>query len=101
MPKPKIWSEFKEFLKEYRIMTLALAFIMGQAVNDLIKSFVEHIFMPLINPLIPGGAWQTATVSFGKIALGWGPFLSAFIHFAILAFMIFIVVKKLLTKRSA
>ncbi len=96
--KVKVVNEFREFLKEYKVVSVAVAFVMGQAVNDLVKSFVSNIFMPLLSPLLPAGGWQNATINLGKINLAWGAFLATAIHFLILAFIIFIVVKKLLSQ---
>ena len=36
-------SEFKEFLNEYKIMALAIAFIMGVALTALVQSLVNDI----------------------------------------------------------
>lgn len=96
--KVKIWKEFRDFLKEYKVASVAIAFVMGQAINDLVKSFVNNIFMPLLSPLTPDGSWKTAELHIWKISIGWGPFLSSLINFVILAFIIFVVVKKLLEK---
>jgi large conductance mechanosensitive channel len=99
--KVRVVNEFREFLKEYKVVSVAVAFVMGQAVNDLVKSFVTNIFMPLLSPLLPAGGWQEATWTWGKINLAWGSFLATAIHFIILAFIIFIVVKKLLAQDEA
>lgn len=96
LKKVKVINEFQEFLKEYKVLSVAVAFVMGQAVNDLVKSFVNNIFMPLLSPLFPAGGWQNATLTWGQINLAWGTFLANAINFVILAFIIFIVVKKLL-----
>ncbi|MFA5724326.1 MAG: MscL family protein, partial [Candidatus Pacearchaeota archaeon] len=61
----KMIKEFFEFLKEYKVIGLAVAFIMGLAANQLIKSLVDNIIMPIITFLVPGGAWKTATFSMG------------------------------------
>lgn len=45
--KVKVVNEFREFLREYKVVSVAVAFVMGQAVNDLVKSFVNNIFMPV------------------------------------------------------
>ncbi|HLC56220.1 MAG TPA: MscL family protein, partial [Candidatus Nanoarchaeia archaeon] len=60
-------QEFKEFLDEYKVIGLAVAFIMAVAVTTLIQSLVNNIIMPIITPFIPGGAWQTATFKIGPI----------------------------------
>jgi large conductance mechanosensitive channel len=88
-------SEFKEFLKEYKILGLAIAFVIGVASTVLIQSFVNDIIMPLITPFIPGGAWKTATFSIGPVVIAWGSFLAALINFLIIAFVVFIIAKKL------
>lgn len=92
----RILQEFKDFLKEYKIVGLAIAFVIGAAATTLIKSLVDSIIMPIITPFIPGGAWQTATFKLGPIVIGWGAFLGALINFIIIAFVIFIIAKKLL-----
>lgn len=52
-------SDFKDFLKEYKVIGIAVAFIMAVAATTLIQSLVNNIIMPLITPFIPGGAWQS------------------------------------------
>jgi large conductance mechanosensitive channel len=97
----KIAGEFKEFLKEYKIIGLAIAFVMGVAANSLVKALVDDIVMPIITPFIPGGNWATATFSIWKIVINWGHFLSSLIYFIIIAWVIFIVAKKLLKDDKA
>lgn len=95
-----IWDEFSDFLKEYKVIGIAVAFIMAAAVNDLVKSLVNNVIMPLVNPLLPEGGWQTATVAIGPFVIGWGPFLAAFINFIILAFVVFMIAKKVLGEKK-
>ena len=92
----QILKEFKEFLREYKVIPLAIAFIMGIAATALIQSVVNNLIMPIITPFIPGGAWQTATFSIGPIVLGWGALLGAIINFIIIAFVVFMVAKYVL-----
>ena len=96
----KIITEFVEFLKEYKVIALAVAFIIGVASSALIKSLVDNIIMPIITPFIPGGAWKTATFAIGPIVIGWGPFLGELINFVIIAFVVFIVAKQVLKEEK-
>ncbi len=96
----KLLKEFHEFLKEYKVIGLAIAVIIGLAANTLVKSLVDNIIMPLITPFIPGGGWQTAVWNLGPIALGWGPFLAAFINFVVVAFVVFMLSKYLLKEEK-
>nr|WP_255680115.1 MscL family protein [Methanosarcina sp. DH2] len=93
-------SEFKEFLYEYKVIPLAIALIMGLAATAFIKSFVDNIVMPIITPFVPGGAWRTATLEIGPIVLGWGPFLGELINFIIVAFVVFIIAKKVMKEEK-
>jgi len=91
-----IINDFKVFLKEYKVVSLAVAFIMGGAVNTLVKSLVNDIIMPLITPFVPAGGWQEATLLLGPIVIKWGSFLGEAINFLILAFVVFMIVKVLI-----
>jgi large conductance mechanosensitive channel len=91
----KLLQEFKDFLNEYKVMGLAVAFIIGTAITALVKSLVDNIIMPIITPFIPGGAWQTATVKLGPIVLGLGAFAGAILNFVIIAFVVFMIAKYL------
>jgi len=93
-------SEFMEFLKEYKIIALAVAFIIGVALTSLIKSLVDNIIMPVITPFIPGGAWKLATLTIGPIVIGWGAFLGEVINFVIIALVVFMIAKKVLKEEK-
>ncbi len=93
-------QEFKDFLKEYKVVGLAVAFIIGAASTTLIQSLVNNIVMPLITPFIPNGAWATAAWNVWRFKIGWGPFLSAFINFAIIAVVVFLISKFVLKEEK-
>jgi large conductance mechanosensitive channel len=88
-------KEFSDFLKEYKVIGLAVAFIIGAAATTLVKALVDYLIMPIITPFIPGGAWQTATFKLGPIIIGWGALLGAIINFVIIAWVVFVIAKKL------
>jgi large conductance mechanosensitive channel len=95
-----IIKEFMEFLKEYKVIGLAVALIIGLASVALINAVVNDLIMPIITPFIPGGAWQTATLSIGPIVIAWGALLAAIINFVIIAFVVFIIAKKVLKEEK-
>lgn len=96
MSKPRVLREFRDFIGEFNIISLTIAFVTGIAANSLIQSFVNNILMPLLDPLIPDGTWQTATLTFWSINLKWGIFVSSLLHFILIMIVIFIIVKKIL-----
>ncbi len=93
-------SDFREFLQEYKVVPLAVAFIMGVAATALVQSLVNNIIMPVITPFIPGGAWQSAKFSIGPVVIGWGAFLAALINFLILAWVVFVIAKFVLREEK-
>ncbi len=93
-------KEFKDFLKEYKIVGLAIAFIIGVASTNLIKSLVDNVIMPIVTFFIPGGGWETATFNIGSIVIGWGAFLGAIINFVIIALVVFLIAKYMLKEEK-
>lgn len=93
-------KEFMDFLREYKVLPLAIAFIMGVAITALIQSLVNDIIMPVITPLLPGEDWKAATFTIGPVVLRLGSFLSAVINFVIIAFVVFLIAKFALKKEK-
>ena len=89
----KILIEFKDFLKEYKVIGLAVALVIGLASIALINSVVNNLIMPIITPFIPGGGWQTAILKIGPIIISWGALLGAIINFIVIAFVVFLISK--------
>ncbi len=114
-PPPKgMWKEFMDFISKYKVMGLAVAFIMGVYLGALVQALVTGLVMPIIGLAIPGlGNLATFKIPVPPTELdsqgnpidpnyvgqlfGVGDFLAALITFIIVAFVIFILVK--VTKR--
>lgn len=81
-------KDFKAFAIKGNVVDLAIAVVIGAAFGRIITSFVEHILMPLVNPLLPAGGWQDMEIGPGiKI----GQFIAAIVNFIIIAFAVFLV----------
>ena len=93
-------KDFMDFLKEYKVIALAVAFIIGAALTALVTSLVNNIVMPVITPFIPGGSWQTAALALGPIVIKWGSFLGAVINFVIIALVVFMIAKMVLKEEK-
>ena len=96
-----ILKEFVAFLKEYKVVTLAVAFIMGTASTNLVDSLVKNILLPLAAPLQAAETWDKAVFSFGSVTLTYGAFLDELINFVILALLIFFLARELLKLEKA
>jgi large conductance mechanosensitive channel len=93
-PPQGLWNEFKTFLESYKVLGLAVAFIMGVYLGGLVQSLVKDLLLPAIGLAIPGLAdLSTYTVPAGNQVFSVGSFLVALITFIIVAFVIFIIVK--------
>jgi len=114
-PPPKgMWNEFMDFISKYKVMGLAVAFIMGVYLGALVQALVTGLVMPMIGLAIPGlGNLATFKIPIPHTELdsqgipvdpnyvgqlfGVGEFIAALITFIIVALVIFILVK--VTKR--
>jgi len=93
-PPPKnLYEEFKQFLSKYKVIGLAVAFIMGVYLGELVRSLVDNLVMPIVSLFVPGVQWEAITIGVFRI----GAFIGDLITFLIVAFVIFLLVK--LTKR--
>lgn len=90
-------KEFRDFAFKGNMIDLAIGVIIGAAFGKLIDSLVKTIFMPFIDLFIPGDqgyrAWSF-TVN-GK-EFRYGEFLGELVNFLIVAFAIFLFIKKFL-----
>ena len=80
-------KEFKDFLLKQNVVALAIAVVVGTALNTLVKALVDDFIMPIIVAIGPGGDWQKATWSVGTVKFGIGDFLAAMINFLIIGFV--------------
>jgi large conductance mechanosensitive channel len=108
-------KEFKEFAVQGSVMDLAIGIVIGAAFKSIVDSFVADILTPLIGLLTGGidftnrfitlGPGDFATLEEAKKAgvatLNYGLFINALISFLIVAFVLFLVVKRLNRMRRA
>jgi large conductance mechanosensitive channel len=109
-PPKGMWAEFMDFVSKYKVMGLAVAFIIGVYLGAVVLALVKDLVMPMIGLAIPGlGNLATFKIAFpsttfdaqgnptdlaykGQI-FGIGDFLVAVITFIIVALVIFLLVK--------
>ena len=111
-PPPKgMWKEFMDFISKYKIMGLAVAFIIGVYLGALVQALVKDFVMPIIGLALSGaGIGNLSTLKFGipfttfdaagdppagyvGQVFGVGDFLVALITFIIVALVVFLLVK--------
>lgn len=89
-PAPKgLIAEFKAFISKYKVLGMAVAFILGLYLGALVQALVNDLIMPIIELATPDVAWEQVVVGPFRI----GHFTGALITFLIVAFVIFLPVK--------
>jgi large conductance mechanosensitive channel len=93
-PPKGVWKEFLDFISKYKVMGLAVAFIIGLYLGGLVQALVKDLLLPLIGLAIPGlNNLATFIFTVGSQAFSVGDFLVALITFVIVAFVVFLIVK--------
>lgn len=104
-----VFKEFRDFAIKGNVIDLAIGVIIGAAFGKIVSSLVSEIIMPplsfilgkvdLSNKFINLSGGNYTTLADAKaaqaITLNYGLFLNAVIDFVIVAFVIFLVVKKI------
>ena len=87
--KRGLWQEFKDFLKEYKVMGLAVAFIMALYLGRLVSQLVASFITPILSVLFVSIGWEAPPIATFTPTL----FIQELITFLVVAFVIFILVK--------
>ena len=93
-------SEFKEFAMKGNMMDMAVGIIMGGAFGTVIKSLIDDVIMPIVGNFSGGIDFADkkivlteASEGVNEVAIGYGLFINALIAFAILAWVLFMIIK--------
>ncbi len=105
-------DEFKEFAVKGSVVDMAVGIILGAAFGTIVKSLVEDVVMPpigmltagvdvaelhwVLQPGTPAGPYETvaAAKAAGAITINYGAFINSIIAFLIVAFVLFLVVRR-------
>ena len=117
--KPAWWDEFIAFAVKGNAMALAVGTIIGGAFSTITKSLTNDLIMPIVNIFMGGADFSDAKIALPRMPwveptyetvvneageevvqevlnyLTYGNFISAVINFAILALVVFWLVKGL------
>ena len=108
--KPSWWDEFIAFAVKGNAMALAVGTIIGAAFSTITKSLTDDVIMPIIAIFMGGIDFSELKIVLPRLfgepvldeagneilnTLNYGNFISAIINFAILALVVFWLVKTL------
>ncbi|MEY4295329.1 MAG: hypothetical protein RLY82_1017 [Pseudomonadota bacterium] len=111
-------SEFKEFALKGNVMDLAVGVIIGGAFGKIVDSMVNDLIMPIVGAIFGNLDFSSMFAVLGKIPEGtarnlvelkkagvpvfaYGNFITIAVNFAILAFIIFLMVKQMNKMKKA
>jgi len=83
-------NEFKAFLSEYKVLGLAVAFILAIYLGAVVKALVTDLVLPIVAFVLPPGT-DINSVKVGPF--GVGDFANNVLTFIIVALVIFLIVK--------
>ncbi len=92
-----MWKEFKDFLIKQNAIALAIAVVVGAALNTVVQAIVNDIILPIVQLVSPSVAWQEWTwhnFKFGDLA-------SAILNFFIVGFVAWRISKIFIKKAPA
>lgn len=107
-----LMQEFKQFAVKGNVVDLAVGVIIGAAFSKIVDSMVSDLILPLVGSVfgkldfssqfvvlgsVPPGTALTldALKKAGVPVLAYGNFITVVVNFAILAFIIFLMVKQI------
>jgi large conductance mechanosensitive channel len=88
-----LWSDFKKFLMQGDLVSVAVAFIIGLAFKTLVDSLVNNVIMPIIGAVFGKPSFDDLTFKIGDGVVRYGLFLNAVINFLIIAATLFVIVR--------
>lgn len=97
-------KEFKEFISNGNVMSMAIGIIIGGAFTAIVNSLVADIITPLIGMILGGINFSGISITVGSAQLMVGKFIQAVIMFILTALVIFVMMKglnKLAAKKKA
>lgn len=111
-------DEFKKFALRGNVVDLAVGVIIGAAFGAIVNSLVADVIMPVIGAISGGLDFSNYFIPLSKnvtaaslveakkqgAVLAWGSFLTLVINFAIIAWVLFLIIRgmnKMLKKEKA
>lgn len=106
-----MFKEFREFALRGNVVDMAVGIIIGAAFGTIVRSLVDDVVMPPIGLLVgdvdfqdlfvvlregaAGGPYDTlaAAREAGAVVLAWGVLINAIVSFAIVAAVLFLLVR--------
>lgn len=101
-------QDFKSFAFKGNVVDLAVGVVIGAAFGKIVSALVADIVMPAVALVMPSGDWRAAGIVLKEatdpkenVVLKYGDLLGAALDFLIVAFVLFIIVSKVVKAAEA
>ncbi len=109
-----MWKDFRDFIAKGNLVEIAVAFIVGAAFGEVVRSFVFDLIMPVVGKLVgrvdfsnlfvvlTGESYPSAALAraAGAAAIYYGEFVNTVINFLVIALVMFLTVKAVMRMRK-
>ncbi len=105
-----MFKEFKEFAFKGNLIDMAVGIMIGGAFATVVKSLVDNVFMPPLGMLLaqvdfkklqitlkPAVEASEGVAAIPAVTLNYGQFITDFISFILMALVVFLIVKKVIS----
>ena len=96
-------EDFKKFAFKGNVIDLAVGVVIGAAFGKIVSALVADLVMPIVSLVLPSGDWRSNGVVLraaadpkDNVVLKYGDFVGAVVDFLLVAFVLFLVVSKLI-----
>lgn len=89
----KLLTEFKAFALGGSLVDLAIGIAIGAAFAGVVQSLVDHVILPLVAAVFGQPSFHSLHGSIRGTRIPYGDFLTDFVSFLLLAFVILLLVK--------
>ncbi len=98
-------ADFKKFALKGNIVDLAVAVVIGGAFGKIVAAIVADVIMPCVALVMPSGDWRNSgwvirhgATAKDDVVLKWGDLLGVTLDFLIVAFVLFLVISKIVKR---
>ena len=98
-----LMADFKKFAFKGNVVDLAVGVVIGAAFSKIVSALVADIIMPLVALAMPSGDWRASGMVLRSgatpkedVVLQYGDLLGAVLDFFIIAFVLFLIVSKII-----
>ncbi len=91
-------DDVQSFVRRFDVLAIAMSWVVGFTCADLIVAFMEGVFYPLMEVVIPGNWWDKLIFEYNGVSFDFAIVLSKFLDFLVAFGVMFVLVMIILPK---